>query len=88
MGQGTSALGRIRTNLAEDEILEQLKQLGTSLSISDRDEEEKTALHWAAAQGKAKIAAVLVELGLPIDAVDVNGDTALHTAAFKFVSTN
>jgi len=58
MGQGTSVLNAVRSNSPEDQVVQQLKNLGSSLNLNARDEEERTALHWAAAEGKGIAVAV------------------------------
>lgn len=43
----------------------------------------KTALHYAASNGKEKVGALLIKNGTDVNAADKNGQTALHVAAKK-----
>lgn len=43
----------------------------------------KTALHYAASNGKEKVGELLIRNGTNVSATDKNGQTALHVAAKK-----
>jgi ankyrin repeat protein len=63
--------------------VEQLKQLiaDKAAEVDDRDEEGRTALHFASGYGEVECMAILLTAGADIDGKDINGNTALHYAA-------
>jgi Ankyrin repeats (many copies) len=60
-----------------------LKQLiaEKAAGVDDRDEEGRTALHFASGYGEVECMAILLEAGADINGKDNNGNTALHYAA-------
>jgi len=50
---------------------------------SEEGHERWTALHIAAFKGNVRFIAMLLEMGVPVDAIDSYGMTALHWAAFS-----
>ena len=46
--------------------------------VNAKDNDGKTALHWAAWDGKVDITTFLIEKGADVGAKDENGKTALH----------
>lgn len=65
--------------LTDDEkILDLLLKGGVKVNAMDNN--NWTALHWAARMGNEKIAALLIERGAGVNLVDNNGDTPLNSA--------
>eukprot|EP01120_Amphizonella_sp_Union-15-10_P008471 TRINITY_DN3052_c0_g1_i8.p1 TRINITY_DN3052_c0_g1~~TRINITY_DN3052_c0_g1_i8.p1 ORF type:complete len:1045 (+),score=208.08 TRINITY_DN3052_c0_g1_i8:58-3192(+) len=82
MGQQTSVIEVLQTNqLSEEEVLELLKK-GKEKFLQEKDQEEKTSLHWAAAAGLTKVVSGLLEAGLAINCEDQHKQTPLHSAVF------
>lgn len=50
-------------------------------NVSAIDNTGKTALHWAAQNGKENVAKLLIENGTNVDVMDKNGRTPLLVAA-------
>ena len=50
-------------------------------NVNSIDEDKDTPLHFCAAHGSRKVAAVLIKAGAKIDPVDEDGDTPLYLAA-------
>ena len=49
--------------------------------VDAKDNEGRTALFWAASNGRVEVVKVLIENGANVDVKDENGKTALHWAA-------
>eukprot|EP00803_Ostreobium_quekettii_P003138 evm.model.scf_3997.1 EVM.evm.TU.scf_3997.1 scf_3997:5735-7146(+) len=54
---------------------------GARATVDDRDEEGRTALHWAADRGQLPMVLALLRWGASVDLQDSDGQTALHYAA-------
>jgi hypothetical protein len=80
MGLSQSFVNLVREQ-NEDYIISLIEQ--KKVDIFARDDEERTALHWASAEGKKNIAAVLIDNGVPVNSVDKHKYTSLHTAVFR-----
>ena len=50
--------------------------------IDGRDDQGRTALHWAVVAGDGEVVAVLLAAGADVGITDGSGRTALHNAAF------
>lgn len=50
--------------------------------VSSKDDNDETALHWAAMNGHDRVAELLLAKGAEVDATDNEGMTPLHWAAF------
>ncbi|XP_071541534.1 acyl-CoA-binding domain-containing protein 6 isoform X1 [Panulirus ornatus] len=61
--------------------VEKIKNLRPE-TLSEKDENGMTLLHWAADRGYVDIAKYLLEKKINVNAQDVEGQTALHYAAF------
>lgn len=64
----------------------------TPRAVNARDAERRTALHWAtepnefaSIEGRVAIVERLLEAGAEVDAVDKDGNTALHLAAINYI---
>jgi 26S proteasome non-ATPase regulatory subunit 10 len=51
--------------------------------VNVRNDEGRTALHWAAEEGQEEVVGILVEFGGDINARNMFGFTPLHAAALK-----
>ena len=51
--------------------------------INSRDKWNNTALHWAAKGGNYKVMKYLVENGIDVQAVNIQGDNALHWSIYS-----
>ena len=67
---------KLRNDLVASEIIKI-----QSLRINELDRKGRTALHYAARYGAAKIANQLLEAGINVDVVDAKGNNALHVCA-------
>ncbi|XP_049843247.1 E3 ubiquitin-protein ligase MIB1-like [Schistocerca gregaria] len=57
--------------------------LAVGADVEAKDENQRTALHWAAAMGHEEVAAHLLEVGAGVNARDRWQNTPLHLAAWK-----
>jgi ankyrin repeat protein len=57
--------------------------LVTGVPCDTKDEDNQTALHWAARNGQVETAELLLRQGLDINCADKEGKTALHYAAIQ-----
>ncbi|XP_047101555.1 poly [ADP-ribose] polymerase tankyrase-1-like isoform X3 [Schistocerca piceifrons] len=57
--------------------------LAVGADVEAKDENKRTALHWAAAMGHGEVAAHLLEVGAGVNARDRWQNTPLHLAAWK-----
>ncbi|XP_049944744.1 uncharacterized protein LOC126426792 isoform X1 [Schistocerca serialis cubense] len=57
--------------------------LAMGADVEAKDENKRTALHWAAAMGHGEVAARLLEVGAGVNARDRWQNTPLHLAAWK-----
>lgn len=55
--------------------------VGAGADVDEKDEEGRTALHFAAGYGELDCARILIDAKAKLDAVDNNQNTALHYAA-------
>ncbi|EPS35660.1 hypothetical protein H072_10944 [Dactylellina haptotyla CBS 200.50] len=76
-------LSRHRESLQAVRSLLDLNQQGGPATIDTVDEDRRTALHYAALNGKDRIARLLLSCGANPEILDKYGQGSLHIAAFK-----
>jgi ankyrin repeat protein len=64
-----------------EKLVRLLLLLGKEANLEEKDNEGRTALHWAALEGNMIVAQLLVENRANIEMRDSSGQTALHIAA-------
>jgi hypothetical protein len=57
-------------------------QLAAGAPLDGRDDQGRTALHWAVVAGDGEVVASLLAAGADVELTDASGRTALHNAAF------
>lgn len=55
--------------------------LASNVTLDAKDDEDQTALHWAARNGQVEVAELLLNYGIEVNWAGKNGKTALHYAA-------
>lgn len=75
---GWTALAWSTENL-HTEVAKYLLCTGSDPSL--RDQERNTCLHWAVYSGSTELCVAYLDAGCPVEAVNANGDRALHIAA-------
>jgi hypothetical protein len=64
------------------DLVQVLEQLAAGAPLDGRDDQGRTALHWAVVAGDGDVVGALVAAGADVEVADSSGRTALHNAAF------
>ena len=78
----TRPVGALRMAVINADLDRVVELLDTGVDVDFRDEDGATALHYAAAFNRRKVAELLLERGAQIDARDADDRTPLHLSAF------
>ena len=64
------------------DLVQVQEQLAAGAQLDGRDDQGRTALHWAVVAGDGEVVAALLAAGADVEIADSSGRTALHNAAF------